>query len=108
MKMTLIKCTETWTKGKTGGCVVTNTNEGFSENTGHSGIDARKYYGGSLICESIYREKDIALISAAPDLLDACLTAKAIYESLGINENSRIGGDQYKKLLQAISKATTV
>lgn len=45
------------------------------------------------------------LIVAAKDLLEACLAAKAMYEAQGINENSRIGGEQYTKLLEAIKKA---
>lgn len=50
-------------------------------------------------------EYNAKLMAAAPDLLEACLTAKAMYEAQGINENSRIGGEQYKELLGAIKKA---
>lgn len=47
------------------------------------------------------------LISSAPELLEACLEAKAMYEAQGINvKRSRIGGEQYKNLLNAIEKAT--
>ena len=99
---------EIWSKGKNGGTVITDTADGLPENSGHSGTDAFDCYGGSLICESICRKKDVALISAAPDLLECCKTAKAIYEAQGINENSRIGGEQYQQLLQAINKAEDI
>ena len=46
------------------------------------------------------------LISSAPELLKACLEAKSMYEAQGINVESRIGGEQYKNLLNAIEKAT--
>lgn len=46
------------------------------------------------------------LIAAAPDLFECCLTAKAMYEAMGINTNSRIGGEQYSNLINAIKKAT--
>lgn len=51
-------------------------------------------------------EANAALIIAAPEMFEACLSAKAMYEAQGINEHSRIGGEQYKQLLQAIEKAT--
>jgi hypothetical protein len=61
---------ENWSVGKTG-TVITDSIEGFKNKTGHSGEDAKKYYGGTLICESVWREKDSHLISAAPDMLRA-------------------------------------
>lgn len=97
---------ENWSKGRYGGCIVTDTPDGLPENSGHSGIGANEYYGGNLVCESVWRKKDIALISAAPDLLDACFNAKEMYEAQGINENSQFGGEQYKQLIHAIKKAT--
>lgn len=68
---------------------------------------------GNIICEApVYWtesmknwEANAKLIVAAEDLLKACLTAKAMYEAQGINENSRIGGEQYTELLKAIKKA---
>lgn len=61
---------EIWQIGKNGGTVITNNPENLLNSTGHTGEDALKYYGGHLICESIWRKKDAALISAAPELLD--------------------------------------
>lgn len=55
--------------------------------------------------EDRQHEANAKLIAAAPDLLEACLTAKALFQAQGINENSRIGGAQYKQLLEAIRKA---
>ena len=51
-------------------------------------------------------EANAKLIAAAPELLNACLAAKAMYEAQGINVNSRIGGEQYSELLLTIQKAT--
>lgn len=62
---------ETWSAGKNGMTVITDTPDGLPENSGHSGTDAYEYYGGALICESVWRKKDVALISAAPDMLEA-------------------------------------
>lgn len=58
---------EKWSIGKTGGAVVTDNPKGFTFDTGHLDVD---YYGGYLVCESIWRKKDCHLISAAPDLLE--------------------------------------
>jgi hypothetical protein len=99
---------ENWTKGKIGGCIVTDTPDGLPKNSGHSGKGAYEYYGGNLVCESIWRKKDVALISAAPDLLEACLATKEMYEAQGIDENSLMFGEQYKQLVQAIDKATDI
>lgn len=62
---------ETWSIGKVASTVITDTPDGLPENSGHSGTDAFEYYGGALICESIWRNKDAHLISAAPDMLEA-------------------------------------
>jgi len=62
---------ENWKVGRTG-CVVTDNPEGFSETTGHTGSDNIEYYGGTLVCESIYKPEQAKLIAAAPDLLNAC------------------------------------
>ena len=45
-------------------------------------------------------------MAAADDMLNACLTAKAMYEAQGITTDSIIGGEQYSELLLAIKKAT--
>lgn len=64
---------ETWRvgkiRGKIGGTIVTDSKDGFFEPTGHTDRD---YYGGNLVAESIFRKKDLHLIKAAPDLLQAC------------------------------------
>lgn len=62
-----------------------------------------------LIFGDTISEEDVAntkLIAAAPEMLNACFTAKAMYEAQGINEYSRIGGEQYSQLLNTIKKAT--
>lgn len=62
---------ENWKIGKGGGCIVTDTKEGFTdgEKGGWTGEDAISHYGGVMVCESINRPKDAKLIAAAPDLL---------------------------------------
>ena len=60
---------EKWEIGKTGGTVITDSNEGFPPNTGHIGEGALKYYGGNLVCESIAKKKYAKLIAAAPPML---------------------------------------
>jgi hypothetical protein len=62
---------ENWSIGKTGREVITDNPDGLLESTGHAGKGAIEYYGGYLICESIWRKRDAALISAAPDLFFA-------------------------------------
>lgn len=58
-----MKKKENWTIGKIGHTVITDTCEGFQSHT-------PEYFGGSLVCESVLREKDVHLISAAPDMLE--------------------------------------
>jgi len=62
----------TWKPGKIGGSVITDNPEGFEPQTGHSD---QNYYGGCLIAESIWKQDDVKLIAAAPDLLHACQVA---------------------------------
>jgi len=64
---------ENWTRSKAHGCVITDTPDGLSESTGHRGKEVDEYYGGAVVCESIMREKDILLITAAPDMLAALI-----------------------------------
>jgi len=91
---------ETWSKAKTGGAVITDTSDGFRENSGHSGKEANEYYGGSLIAESIWRAKDVALISAAPELLK-CL--KEAIESMQLETNN-----VSQEWIDAVKKAETI
>lgn len=58
----------TWSIGKTGGCIVTTAEIAGCPGRGHNDAE---YYGGNLICESVYRPADAHLIAAAPDLLAA-------------------------------------
>lgn len=51
-------------------------------------------------------EANAKLIAAAPEMLEACMTAKAMYEAQGITPESIIGGEQYSSLLNTIKKAT--
>lgn len=90
-----------WTTGKTGGTVVTDDGFGFPNepiNTGHSSID---YYGGYLIAESILKEEDISVISAARDLLDAC---QQLLHALDENDNEELINGKVSAAL-AIKKA---
>lgn len=91
---------ENWSIGKPGGCVITDTPDGLPKESGHSGQDANKYYGGSLVCESIWRKKDAALISAAPDMLEALQEIE--------NDDNRIPPTIWKMVQDAIAKATSI
>lgn len=61
-----------WRKGKWGGSVVTD-----EPAPGIAGSDAVDFYGGHLIAESICAP-NIAIIAAAPDMLDALVDARAV------------------------------
>ena len=88
-----------WSKGKTGGAVVSDVpHTELSISTGHGDIE---YYGGYLVAESI-PEQYINLISAAPDLLDAC---KQIHRAIWAKGSSALFGEESKKLKEAIKKA---
>ena len=85
---------ENWRIGKHKSEVVTDSREGFKENTGH--MD-EEYYGGILICESIIRAKDANLIAAAPDMLEALQNLK--------NDEKNIPKHKWEMVQNAISKA---
>lgn len=51
-------------------------------------------------------EANAKLIASAPDLLEALMASKAVFEALGIYANHRIAGEQYDKVVQSIKKAT--
>ena len=86
---------ENWSIGKTDNVVVTDTVEGFVEETGH--LD--QFYGGqALICESVYRKKDAYLISAAPDMLEALQNLE--------NDDNSIPKHAWEIVQKAIAKAT--
>lgn len=91
---------ENWKPGKTGRCVVTDNPEGLSEGGGFSGIEAVKYYGGNLVCESVCRKKDVNLIAAAPDMLEALQNLE--------NDDNSIPEHAWNLVKYAIEKATGV
>jgi len=91
---------ENWSIGKNGGTVITDTPDGLPENSGHSGTDAHKYYGGALVAESIWRKKDVALISAAPDMLEALQNLE--------NDNNSIPEPIWNMVKKAIHKAINI
>lgn len=59
---------ETWTKGKELGCVVSDTPNRHSLADDHV-----EYYGGYLVAESIPKQEYVNLIAAAPDLLSVAV-----------------------------------
>lgn len=91
---------EIWSKGKVWGTVITNTSDGLPEKCGHSGSDANEYYGGSLVCESIWRQKDVSLISAAPDMLNV------LSELIEWEKCNHIEIELFVKIKNAVNKAT--
>lgn len=60
---------------------------------------------GTKVCEHIDKEEDALLISAAPDLLEACKGAKAAFDAQGHDSEHRIVGEIYENILNAIKKA---
>lgn len=85
---------ENWSVSKRGGAVVTDSDKGFISQTGHLDSD---YYGGTLICESLWRRKDAHLISAAPDMLEVLLSLE--------NDDNTIPKSIWDLRNKAISKA---
>lgn len=65
---------ETWSLSKHKYPVILTDNlDGFVPNTGH--VDPEYCgQGKALICESVYRQKDKHLISAAPDMFNALIS----------------------------------
>lgn len=58
----------TWSIGKHSGCVVTTAEIAGCPGSGHNDVE---FYGGNLICESIWRPADAHLIAATRDMFDA-------------------------------------
>lgn len=99
---------ENWSKGKTGGCIITDSKDGFNKITGHMEVS---YYGGIMVCESISREKDVALISAAPDMLEALQKivnafSETLEQEYGDEHVANCEEIQFAK--RAIAKATDI
>lgn len=86
------------------GTVVADSADGLTIG-GATGKENTDYYGGNLICESISMA-NAKLTAAAPEMLDALLASKAVFEALGIYANHRIAGEQYDKVVEVIKKAT--
>jgi hypothetical protein len=98
---------EKWKIGKINSCVVSDTkvsNTNFPNIT--NGSDDEKhavdYYSGHLVCESIGNYNHALVISKAPEMIDACRAAMAIFKACGISENDTIVKEQYKKVKDVI------
>lgn len=62
-------------------------------------------YDKVIVPESEY-QANADLISAAPDLLEALINAKALLQCLGVTTNNEIGGKEMQSIFDAINKAT--
>ena len=78
-----------WEVGLNPQTVIANTNDvdGFQTNTGH--LDT-EYYGGILICESVFKIKDAQLIALSPEMFE-------IIDSLE-NDNNSIPEPVWKRI----------
>ncbi|WP_232450532.1 hypothetical protein [Burkholderia ubonensis] len=92
----------TWSLGSHGGCVVTTAEIAGCPGSGHNDI---AYYGGNLICESVYRPADAHLIAAAPDLLAAL---RAMVDKATKQNWNDAYPEQLAQAFAAIEKATYV
>lgn len=89
----------TWSIGKTWGCIVTTAEIAGCPGAGHNDVE---YYGGNLICESVWRPADAYVLAAAHDMLAAL---KAVRES---TEWSCMEASTQDAVEAAIAKATYV
>lgn len=62
---------EKWSVGKDKMTVITDSEVGLTAKTGHAGPDAKMYFGGNLICESVLRPKDVHIIASSQLMLEA-------------------------------------
>ena len=90
-----------WKVGNHASCVVTDDKSAVDFEKRDT-PESLKYYGGALIAESC-RKADAKLIAAAPELLEALIEAKRMYEAI-----EPVGGWQgvYEQIIYAIKKAT--
>lgn len=65
-----------WTISPKGGAIIA------SAPTGHDSEDNTKYYGGSLICESVRWEANARLIVAAPEMLEMLKEVQLYFNGL--------------------------
>ncbi|CAM2143715.1 protein of unknown function [Pararobbsia alpina] len=93
-----------WRPGKHGGCVVSDKPpQGVRKETGHADVD---YYGGFLICESVFRIEDAWLISAAPDLYRVAKDFEEVLKELGLFCECGRDDCRTTRLRVALSKVT--
>ena len=84
---------EEWSKGKHGGCVVSDTPNPHGDNGG------AEYYGGYLVAESIPKQEYLNLIAAAPDL------KQALYDILYADSDNQIPNKLFKAAKAALDKS---
>ncbi len=89
-----------WMVSKLVPAVVSDTEDtsGFSDHTGHTDID---YYGGLLICESIWKKEDALLISKAPEMLEM------LKKVLDVNEHHGFNGHSINRQIEKLIKEAT-
>lgn len=92
-----------WKINKDGCCIITDQPTKDWDKHYSSREREIESYGGDLVAESVFNESNAQLISAAPDLLEACkLAYKDCIGTTSIEEQINV----IKVLQQAINKAT--
>ena len=71
-----------WKLGKHFSEIITENEVEFERHPLSNDEESFRHYGGHLVAESVFRKENAQLISAAPDLLEACQKAYATLEAI--------------------------
>lgn len=89
----------TWSIGKTWGSIVTTAEIAGCPGSGHNDV---AFYGGNLICESVWRPADAHVLAAAHDMFDL------LTELIDLEGPCPGNAEWYAKVQAVLAKATYV